>query len=443
MALPLRSAPSGPEFRGVNQNDTLLWDTTLGGWVVGPGGGGGAVSSVFGRTGAVVAVTGDYDSDQVDNVSTVPGSSVSDALENLAALLAMPLGNVINVNPLSTVTPQTGTLVAPFTTIAAGVAAVPNDEYWIVRLAPGTDTSENLTIPGTRNIELQNLGWDGTAGFTGDISWDPDGGTLALSGIWMTGNITGESTDNGGFLIMNQSSVLGDVLMTYGGAPGGFEVRAYLSGDNTIDHLSGEDLNMITGDYSMPGKTYATFFQFRGDIDSAFLHGFGAWFGGLNPTTITIREGGASFIDSVFHAVTALTCVEGDDPVPVVFDQFSANSFNVLRAQITDGVVGLSDSDVDFGQLLPDANASIDPDTGSLFWVQNTTGVRDYDIAAPANVGPPAMVAVECRDTVNSPNLNNDGGTPGLLAVMANGFGYVAVWDGTDWNLTMVYRLGA
>lgn len=44
---------------------------------------GGDVSSVFGRTGAVVAEDGDYDTDQVENVSTVPGVSASDALDVL------------------------------------------------------------------------------------------------------------------------------------------------------------------------------------------------------------------------------------------------------------------------------------------------------------------------------------------------------------------------
>jgi hypothetical protein len=42
------------------------------------------VDSVFSRTGAVVAVAGDYDSDQVDNASTVTGATVSDALEQLS-----------------------------------------------------------------------------------------------------------------------------------------------------------------------------------------------------------------------------------------------------------------------------------------------------------------------------------------------------------------------
>ncbi len=49
----------------------------------GTGGGGGAVDSVFGRTGDVVAGAGDYDSDQVDNLSGVAGATVSDALDQL------------------------------------------------------------------------------------------------------------------------------------------------------------------------------------------------------------------------------------------------------------------------------------------------------------------------------------------------------------------------
>jgi len=43
----------------------------------------GAVSSVFARTGAVVAVAGDYDSDEVTNASAVSGATVSDALDAL------------------------------------------------------------------------------------------------------------------------------------------------------------------------------------------------------------------------------------------------------------------------------------------------------------------------------------------------------------------------
>lgn len=50
------------------------------------GGGGGAVSSVFGRAGAVAAVAGDYTSTQVDNSSAVvAGATVTAALDTLAA----------------------------------------------------------------------------------------------------------------------------------------------------------------------------------------------------------------------------------------------------------------------------------------------------------------------------------------------------------------------
>lgn len=47
------------------------------------GSGGGAVSSVFGRTGAVVATAGDYDASDVTNDSSVSGATVKDALETL------------------------------------------------------------------------------------------------------------------------------------------------------------------------------------------------------------------------------------------------------------------------------------------------------------------------------------------------------------------------
>lgn len=51
-------------------------------------GGGGAVSSIFGRSGVVVAVAGDYDASQVDNDSGVAGATVADALDTLDAALA-------------------------------------------------------------------------------------------------------------------------------------------------------------------------------------------------------------------------------------------------------------------------------------------------------------------------------------------------------------------
>ena len=51
------------------------------------GGGGGAVDSVFGRVGVVVAASGDYGSTLITNNSTVPGATVTNALDNLAAAI--------------------------------------------------------------------------------------------------------------------------------------------------------------------------------------------------------------------------------------------------------------------------------------------------------------------------------------------------------------------
>ncbi len=81
----LRSGASGPALIANDQDDVPLWDVATQKWYTGPAPGAGSVDSVFGRLGVVVAATGDYDSDQVDNVSSVAGASVSDALDFLLA----------------------------------------------------------------------------------------------------------------------------------------------------------------------------------------------------------------------------------------------------------------------------------------------------------------------------------------------------------------------
>lgn len=65
------------------------------------------VSSVFGRVGAVAAAVGDYLASQVNNDSTVVGTRVSDALNTLkAAIAAIPSA------PVSSVFARTGAVVA-------------------------------------------------------------------------------------------------------------------------------------------------------------------------------------------------------------------------------------------------------------------------------------------------------------------------------------------
>lgn len=86
MAFLLRQPSSGVVIEGDNDGDSIFWNAATREWDVGVPGLA-PVQSVFGRTGNVVAQTGDYDSDQVDNVSSVAGTSVSDALETLQAQL--------------------------------------------------------------------------------------------------------------------------------------------------------------------------------------------------------------------------------------------------------------------------------------------------------------------------------------------------------------------
>jgi len=122
MSFVFRQPPSGSVIVGDNDNDTILWDVATQTWKVGPGGGGGgAVSSVFGRTGAVTAQSGDYDSDQVDNLSSVPGSAVSDALDYLLAN-AGAVGSVFGRT--GTVTAQSGDYAASEVTNNSSVAGV-------------------------------------------------------------------------------------------------------------------------------------------------------------------------------------------------------------------------------------------------------------------------------------------------------------------------------
>lgn len=83
----LKSAESGLLLEAPVDGYTLIWEAATSLWKFGPGGGGGAVTSVFGRTGAVIANTNDYDSDQIANHSGVTGSSVTAALNTLSAAI--------------------------------------------------------------------------------------------------------------------------------------------------------------------------------------------------------------------------------------------------------------------------------------------------------------------------------------------------------------------
>ena len=69
-------------FAIVGDTDTVwVWDAGTNAWV--DSGAGGLVTSVFGRTGAVVATANDYDASEVNNDSGVAGADVGAALDTL------------------------------------------------------------------------------------------------------------------------------------------------------------------------------------------------------------------------------------------------------------------------------------------------------------------------------------------------------------------------
>jgi hypothetical protein len=86
MTQAFRVSQSGALLLGTVNGQALLWDAVRREWKAGTVATG--VLSFNGRVGAVLPLSGDYDSDEVTNVSSVAGASTSDALETLAALIA-------------------------------------------------------------------------------------------------------------------------------------------------------------------------------------------------------------------------------------------------------------------------------------------------------------------------------------------------------------------
>lgn len=157
----LRQPPSGTIITADDDGDVIIWDATSGVWA-----------------------TGRLTSDQITNLSSVPGTTVSDALDNLAGgggdLTNLP--NTVWVAAGTTVDPgdQTGNIEAPFSTLAAGIAA----------LAALASNAEKVLVvmPGD---------YDGEAA----VSWDasqPDRGRLTIL--------------NGSGLVMQMAQSIGNVL---------------------------------------------------------------------------------------------------------------------------------------------------------------------------------------------------------------------------------------
>jgi hypothetical protein len=203
--LNLRSAPSGALFVAENDGDTIVWNAAAQKWTTGPGGGGGAVNSVFGRTGVVVAATGDYDSDQVDNVSGVTGSSVSDALDTLsAAIAALGSDDIANDSSVSGTTVSdaldallallgfAGLKVGPLLTDANGTLSLTDGSLFVLPAA-------TLTAPRAWTIDRNGL--PGTTPGNGSVIY-----FLCLDTTANTKTITNGGAGGGNPMVVNNSA---------------------------------------------------------------------------------------------------------------------------------------------------------------------------------------------------------------------------------------------
>lgn len=337
--LPLRAAPSGVPFEGTNQNDTLLWDTTAKAWFVGPGGGGGAVTSVFGRVGAVVAQTGDYDSDEVTNVSGVAGASVSDALDTLAAAQApqaAPLRHTLYVDPSATSFPGVltpGTILTPYTLLQDAIDATSAGAQWTIVVPPGVGIGENIVIPSTAgtSIEIVCEGLDQGGILNGTITWDANDGFLGLTNLYVADQITGTATAESTLIVQNcflQQTI----------AFGGSLVHVYINGTFPTNGNVGFSFAKTSGNILTTGDVFAVANAFVGtafQARNAYLTD--CWVGLTTTTTFTLSGTLLRLVDTQSNVIGDVT-FSGAAGV-VQLDGVSASDWDASAHTVTNGTV--------------------------------------------------------------------------------------------------------
>jgi hypothetical protein len=154
-----RLPPSGPNALKVvgpgNFAHNVLTVTADGKSVYWAPAGGGEVDSVFGRSGVVVAVAGDYDASEITNDSAAPGANVNAALTALATTPSFPppnnAGNITGAANLSLLSSLdrtltlTGNAVVTLTNLIAGRA-----QWFQLKVIQGGAGSFTLSIVGAR-----------------------------------------------------------------------------------------------------------------------------------------------------------------------------------------------------------------------------------------------------------------------------------------------------
>lgn len=295
----------------------------------------GAVSSVFGRIGAVVAVTGDYDSDEIDNSSTVVGASVSDALDNLqiqvdlAEAALQPFQATYFVAPAFTGV-STGSMSNPFKSIAScfAFAATNLITSFIVKIPPGVTVTENIVFPPTGgHIEIASD--EGFVGSTvgsrivGTVTCDVTSGVLRFkfTNVVIVGNMTGNAaTGTTGIYQATCVRQSGSITLTTAGT--GVWLSLFRGiGPPTANKISGSNTLLV----SVAGAIFAENWVFDGGITEAIAAATTpypgsqfqmCWFGGVNGNPVPIGLNGltlnSAFYDCIFVGPTTFTAGVAD-----------------------------------------------------------------------------------------------------------------------------------
>jgi len=165
-----------------------------------PSSGGGAVTSVFGRTGVVIAVAGDYTSSEITNSSTVTGTYVTDAL------------NTLDTGKLSTTLTNGNIIVGNGSNVATAVAM--SGDATIINTGALTISNQAVTFAKMQHISSQHLVGRHAAG-SGDIQQISLGTGLSFSGanLQVTGFVPTTLT-SANIIVGNNLSVATAVAMS-------------------------------------------------------------------------------------------------------------------------------------------------------------------------------------------------------------------------------------
>ena len=351
----LRGGQTGPIVKGTPSN--VLTFQSGGEGVAGePGGGGGTITSVFGRPGpAIIAQPGDYTSDQITNESTVPGLTDTDALNALKAAAAtaqttataaqQPFKAVFYVDPDFAGT-HTGSASNPFPTVAAAFAAAAALALAniVVYLPPGATITENIVFPPAGgSVDLTALEEFGTFSttLTGTVTLSNSGAAagglteFSLNNLDIENTVSGVFSGAGGtqsICRLSNTFVNAAVTLTTTGAGGKWLCEVLSEGfrggggeDGIVGALA------VTGSLIGQGALFSSTLAFsdfsRLDQCTMTVGGVSSHAAGLIGLVLT---------NCIFNSAAAFTVASGS--LSVTLDGFTAGGLIVVGATAGAGV---------------------------------------------------------------------------------------------------------